>query len=156
MLSRIDRMKMLPEFQYKEQLNIFMRILYWLRELLGSIDFQAIELQGASLSAVLGIVLFNPFVDTFSTGRGYAAMAGLFSEYTWGAILFTNGALALIAMARRSYHWRRAMMFAIACQWGFIGTTFYLSNPYSWSPYFFVWLMLSAGWAYWRMSLRRA
>jgi hypothetical protein len=90
MLSRIDRMKMLPEFQYKEQLNIFMRILYWLRELLGSIDFQAIELQGASLSAVLGIVLFNPFVDTFSTGRGYAAMAGLFSEYTWGAILFVQ------------------------------------------------------------------
>jgi hypothetical protein len=64
-------------------------------------------------------------------------MAGLFSEPVWGAILFLNGALALVAMWQRSYYWRRAMMFSIACQWGFIGTTFYLSNPASWSVFSF-------------------
>lgn len=139
--------------------NLVIKFLYWLKQLLASVDFQAVELQGASLSAVLGIVLFNPFVNTFASGRGYAAMAGLFpapyNECIWGGILFANGALGLIAMLRRSYRWRRAMMFSIACQWGFIGTTFWLSNPQAWSLYFFLWLALSAGWAYWRMSLRR-
>jgi hypothetical protein len=142
--------------QQSPKQNMCIRFLYWLRELLSSVDFQAVELQGASLSAVLGVVLFNPWVATFSTGRGYTAMAGLFSEPVWGAILFLNGALALVAMWHRSYYWRRAMMFSIACQWGFIGTTFYLSNPASWSVFFFLWLALSAGWAYWRISLRRA
>jgi hypothetical protein len=43
--------------------NVLMRFFQWLRDLLASADFQAIEAQAALMCVLIGLVFLNPYVS---------------------------------------------------------------------------------------------
>jgi hypothetical protein len=134
--------------------NMFARFLNWMRRLLASADFQAIEAQAALMCILIGLVFLNPYVHTFDSGRGFAVMASLASESVWGCGLFGVGCIGLLAMRADNHRMRRGVLFLIACLWASIAFTFYISNSNGLGLWLFSGLALSAGWAYWRIALR--
>lgn len=140
--------------QQEQQESQLMRFLHWIRMLLASVDFQAIEAQAWLFACMIGLVFLNPFTGTFAAGRGFAVMEALAPEWAWGLILFWIGCIGLLAMWNQSVKWRRGMLFLIACLWACMAFTFYISNSNGLGAWLFGGLALSAGWAYWRIAYR--
>ena len=140
--------------QQTPQQNMLMRFLQWLRGLLSSADFQAIEAQAALMCILIGLVFLNPYVNTFESGRGFTVMAGLAPEWAWGVGLVAVGCIGILAMRCNNHKWRRSVLFLVSCLWASIAFTFYVSNSNGLGLWLFSGLALSAGWAYWRIALR--
>lgn len=142
------------EMRQEQRQTMLMRIALWLRLLLTSTDFQATEAQSAIIAVGLGAALLNPWNDTFGSGVGFRAMAALAPEWAWGLLLFWLGFIQIVVMIKRIHWRRRAGMFVLSCLWAFLAMMFYWSNPSGWGLVLFGVLAGSAGWAYWRLSLR--
>ncbi|HYE72285.1 MAG TPA: hypothetical protein VEF04_03105, partial [Blastocatellia bacterium] len=143
---------MLIQQDEQQEQSQYMRFWSWLRALLLSSDFQATEAQASIAMMIVGMVLLSP--HTTFTGPAYAPMANVMPEWAWGLALFWLGFLGMLAMIRRWFSYRRLILFAVACVWAFIGVMFFRSNPSGLGYWLFLVLAGSAGWAYWRLSIR--
>lgn len=146
-------MQMLQE--HNQELSLIQQLTKWIRHLLRS-DFHMIEGQNAVAAIVWGIVLLNPYWETFDNVFAYWAMAKLpypmGSEVVWGAIMFMLGALHLICASLSQWRIRRITMLLLASAWAFIATMLGVANISEPKPFMYAIFALSAIWSFWRIS----
>lgn len=82
----------------------------------------------SQLSIGWGLLLLNPYWDTFSSSIGFSIMARLMHENLWGALLTVMGIRLYYAEKRNSLQQRRDTLFGMFILWGFITTTIILAN----------------------------
>lgn len=81
-----------------------------------------------SVGLVFGLVLLNPFVDTFGSARGYTFMSQ-FPEWAWGLLLVSIALVRLWTIAEQHLAGRRNIALLSMGIWLFIAWGFMISNP---------------------------
>jgi hypothetical protein len=82
-----------------------------------------------SLSMLFGLVLINPFVETFASSRGYSFMSSVMPETAWGALLVGIALCQFWTITEQHLEGRRNVALLSMGVWLFISWGFLISNP---------------------------
>jgi hypothetical protein len=82
-----------------------------------------------SLSLVFGLILLNPWVDTFASSTGYTFMASTLPEWAWGTLLVGIALVRLWTITEQHLEGRRNVALVSMGIWIFISWGFFINNP---------------------------
>jgi len=98
----------------------------------------------ASAKLLWGLLLVNPYVDTFESSQSYSAMAHLFfwvntqtSELLWGLTLIVMSLCHLYTIVGKYSKARFVCDHISMGFWLFIGAVFFFANKSGLGPYFY-------------------
>jgi len=77
-----------------------------------------------------GLWLINPYIDTFSSGRGFTAMQHIAPEEVWAVLFIFKGIRIWYAFHVGNIKLQRDVLFGAFILWGFATVTIVISNPY--------------------------
>jgi hypothetical protein len=126
-----------------------------LRRILFCYDTEPVEVFLGATAILLGLLLLNPWTDTFASTSVYDTLSAVAPEYIWGASLLMLGWARLYAVLLNLHSLRQTVAFCGFLLWLFVTIAFAHANPAATAVPVYGMFSLASAWVYIRQGHRR-